>query len=188
MSDKIRCFIAVDIPDSFKEELKDLLVSLKKHGADVKWVKAENLHVTLKFLGDATGLQVEAVKNSLFQIVKGQKRFTVHLSGLGGFPDLKKPRVIWAGMDEGGEALGVLAAKVQREAETLGFQKEDHEFSAHLTIGRVKSFRKLAPLVKAIETAPFSSRSKFEVDHLTFYKSTLTPQGSLYEPIEIFRF
>ena len=188
MSGNIRAFIAVDIPDSFKEELQCLLESFKRHGTDVRWAAAKNLHLTLKFLGDTSPDQVEKVKNILKELCSGQKVFFAHSAGLGGFPSLERPRLLWAGMDEGENDLKELAWKVEKGIRTLGFPVEERPFSAHLTLGRVRGPQNLRRLTEDMRTRRFVSAHRIEVNHLTFYKSTLTPEGSIYEPIEVVNF
>ena len=134
----IRSFIALDLPEGLKKELETLLFSLKKCGADVKWVHPANLHLTLKFLGDVTPDRLPLVKERLTAVAARQKPFFIHCAGLGGFPDLERPRVLWAGADQGESELKTLAASVEAEMSGVGFAKEERDFAAHLTVGRVK--------------------------------------------------
>lgn len=187
----IRSFVAVDLPDAVKEEVCALIFSLKRTDAAVRWVAKKNLHLTLKFLGYINDEQISGTKAFLSKISAGQNSFTFSLSGLGSFPLSGKPRVVWVGVDEGKEALENLAEKIEREAARTGFEKEERAFSAHLTVGRVREHARLpqqADLIQAIKSAAFSSAHKIKADHLTLYKSTLTGEGALYEPIEFFNF
>ena len=189
MDDKpLRAFIALDLPDVLKKEIEELLFRLKKAGADVKWVHPQNMHLTLKFLGDTPPDRIALVKSSLDDLGARQKPFQMHCAGLGGFPDLNHPRVLWAGVDEGEEALKALADAVESEAAKIGFPREDRAFSAHLTLGRVRGRMNLERLVREMKAIPFSSAEKAVMDHLTLYKSILTKEGSVYEPIHVVRF
>lgn len=184
----VRCFIAVDITDAVKQELEVLLTALRRADADVKWVATGNLHLTLKFLGDATMEQVAQIQSFLKELCSKEKSFSVHFSGLGAFPVMEHPRVLWVGMDEGGDRLKALAEKIEAGVEKMGFAKESRAFSAHLTLGRVRGPRRIKELAQAMKAAAFSSAHKVLVDHVTFYKSTLTPGGAVYEPIGAFYF
>ncbi|MGH7197224.1 MAG: RNA 2',3'-cyclic phosphodiesterase [Candidatus Omnitrophota bacterium] len=186
--ESIRSFIALDLPESLKKELETLLLSLKKCGADVKWVRPANLHLTLKFLGDVTPEQLSGVKDRLAAVAERQKPFVLHCVGLGGFPDLERPRVLWVGTDEGESELKALARAVESETAGIEFPREQRDFSAHLTLGRVRGGKNLGKLVRNMKEMAFSSAEKAVMDHLTLYKSTLTPGGSVYDPISVFPF
>ncbi|MBI1976480.1 MAG: RNA 2',3'-cyclic phosphodiesterase [Candidatus Omnitrophica bacterium] len=179
----IRSFIALDIPDKVKNELSLLVSTLEKTGADVKWVKKENFHLTLKFLGQITEEQVNHVKRILEKISQKQRRFSFHLSGLGSFPDLRRPRVLWVGIDRGVEMLEVLTEKIESEIAQTGIKGENRLFSPHLTLGRVRSPRNLQKLVTCMEQVDFSSSEEIFPEHVSLYKSILSPKGSVYEVI-----
>ena len=183
MMDIIRSFLAADISDPARKEVAALVTSLEQLGADVGWVKPENLHFTLKFLGYASQDQVSRTKDLMASISLEQKSFSVHLAGLGGFPNLDRPAVLWVGLDEGAQAMGVLAQKLELGVSAIGFHEEGRPFSAHLTLGRVRSSRALSNLSQKIKLSTFSSSHRIVLDHLTFYKSTLTQQGPIYEVI-----
>lgn len=184
----IRCFIAVDITEAVKTELEALLAPLKKADADVKWVETGNLHLTLKFLGDATMERVAQIQSFLKELCSKEKSFPVHFSGLGAFPVMDHPKVIWVGADEGESGLKMLAEKIAAGVEEMGFAKESRAFSAHLTLGRVRGPRGVKELAKAMKASVFSSAHKVLIEHVTFYKSTLSQEGPLYEEIGRFYF
>jgi 2'-5' RNA ligase len=184
----VRAFIAVDLPDSLKREAGDLVASLKRAGADVKWTPPGNLHLTLKFLGDIMPAQTALIRERLASVAARQRSFAVHFAGLGGFPDLEHPRVIWAGVDEGERELADLAADLEAEMGALGFAKEARGFSAHLTLGRVKSGRNLGALAQEMKRISYRSSEKPQIAHLTLYKSLLSREGSVYEPVAKFPF
>ena len=189
MNDKpLRAFIALDLPDGLKKEMEELLFHLKKAGADVKWAHPQNMHLTLKFLGDTPPDRIAHVKNFLEVLSRKQKPFVMHCAGLGGFPDLDHPRVLWVGVDEGEEELKALARAIESEAAEIGSPKEERAFSAHLTLGRVRGRMNLERLVREMKGTPFLSAEKAAMDHLTLYKSHLTAEGPLYEPIQKFDF
>jgi len=177
----LRCFIALELPLEIQNELAQTVAALKRAEADVRWVEPENVHLTLKFLGEIPHpkvLQIGIALNAL----AGQKTIVSRLAGLGAFPNRHRPRVIWAGLDNGIDELRGLQSQVEDIMSSLGFQREARDFSPHLTLGRVRSQRNLMALdetMEAIRPEPLS----FSFRHLVLMKSTLTPSGSIYQPI-----
>jgi len=179
----IRAFLAIDLPDLLKEEVASLQKELRATGADVKWVELDALHLTLKFLGNIESDHVAILTERLSPLLRSQTAFQLTLHGIGAFPHTRYPRVIWVGVDEGKEAVTHLADLVESVCLTLGFAKEERAFHPHLTIGRIRSKDRLAPLIHAIERVQFRSSQPFEVERVTFFQSTLSPQGPLYTPL-----
>ncbi len=184
----LRLFVACDIPELVKDEIDRFAGFLKKHGVDVKWTRKENLHLTLKFFGNISSERVEEIKKSLTSLKTGIKPFSVHFSGVGAFPDIHKPSIIWIGVDKGESALKVLAETIDAGFSRTGFEKEKRDYSAHLTLGRVKDPRYSAKLTRALKSASFSSVEAIPIEHITLYKSVLTSEGPVYEAIERFEF
>ena len=184
MSKTTRAFIAIKLNEQLHKELEQLQNKLKVADADIKWVKPENIHLTLKFLGNVTDEQIEKVKNTLKKIASDIQSYQIHLAEIGAFPKLSYPRVIWVGMDEGAEECKALAKSTEDAMEKLGFEKEKRSFSPHLTLGRVRSAKNRQPLIKTVEKEKnFSSSSKLLVEEIVLFKSTLTPKGPIYEPM-----
>ncbi len=181
----IRAFIAVDIPDSLRQDLAALQSELRASGADVGWVKPENLHLTLKFLGDIEESQVEPLVLSLSKesVRLGSSPFTISLEGIGAFPKTTYPRVIWVGVNQGKEELEKLALGVERTCVDLGFAAEERPFSVHLTIGRVRSKDRLAWLIKKLQVAEFRGSAPASIDRILLIQSTLSPHGPTYTPL-----
>ncbi|MBI4336126.1 MAG: RNA 2',3'-cyclic phosphodiesterase [Candidatus Omnitrophica bacterium] len=178
----MRAFIAIDLSDDNKAELSRLRDELKQAQADVKWVQPENIHLTLKFLGEVTDEYVGKVQEALDRIAAGFKPFEVSLLGIGAFPKLDYPRVIWVGLDKGKEEAEEIAKNIEEELEKLGFAKEDRPFAAHLTIGRVRSGKNKEALKDKIETVSCKllTVSPQLVSSIVLYQSTLTPHGPIY--------
>lgn len=167
----IRAFIAVELPEPLRREVAAFQSELKSSGSDVKWVEMENLHLTLKFLGDIEETQVASLKDGFAGLHLSP--FKIHLEGIGAFPKTTTPRVIWVGVNEGKEKLVELAQAVEKE----------RPFSPHLTIGRVRSQEHLAPLIKQLQTAEFRAKTAAEIGKLTLFQSTLGPRGPVYTPL-----
>jgi len=181
--EKLRTFIAISLNTGVKEELAVLIDKLKTSGADVKWVNPENIHLTLKFLGYILPEKIEEVKRVLGRIRGKFTPFKITFSGVGAFPKLSYPRVIWVGINGGKEDTKHVYELLEAELEKIGFKKEDRDFSPHLTIGRVRSGKNKAALKSCIENLSFSSGEILEVEHITLFQSTLTPKGPVYTPL-----
>ncbi|MDD2752774.1 MAG: RNA 2',3'-cyclic phosphodiesterase [Candidatus Omnitrophica bacterium] len=180
----MRTFVAIELPKEIKAEVSKLQDQLKKSGADVKWVTPENIHLTLKFLGDRDEKKVEQIKQILQEVAKENPAFEVSLDSLGTFPNANYPRVVWTGIAQGDTETKKIAQELEEKIAKIGIPKEDREFSSHITIGRVKSNLNREKLIQELSNAEnylAGKKLKFSVDAITLFKSTLTPQGPLYE-------
>src|SRR3989304_2268918 len=179
----MRTFVAIELPPELTSQIDQLQTVLRKTGADVSWVKSQNVHITLKFLGEVKEEKIEDVYQATELSVKGLRNFQVNLQGLGGFPNLKRPRVIWIGVEKGKEVLAELYPKVEEQFFKIGFAKENRDFTPHLTIGRVKSPKHLEKLASEINKTTFETED-FEVKEVVVMKSTLFPTGAVYTPLK----
>ncbi len=179
---KIRTFIAVELPDNLKRETDKLITSLKSYGEGIRWVRAANLHFTLRFLGDIDSADIGGLSDKLTANLSALKPFPLRLTGLGCFPNLRRPRVIWVGADGDLDSLKMLALQVESACRESGFGRGDKPFSAHLTIGRVKYPKGLEKLTEHLENAEFESDG-FEVSRVIVFKSDLSPRGPTYTPM-----
>ena len=149
----------------------------------MKWVERANLHLTLKFLGEIDEKQQVAIRDQLLATAKKQKPFEIQLEGIGAFPKTSDPRVIWIGVTVGKEPLMQLARTLEEDCAELGFAKEERPFSAHLTIGRVRSSQHLASLVKKLQVAEFRGSNPASIEKLILFQSLLLPAGPTYIPL-----
>jgi len=179
----MRTFIAIELPDNIKKEIEQLQAPLKKTGAFVSWVKPANIHVTLKFLGEVPEDKINEVFSATEKALEGAKKFTMSLKGTGVFPNLRRPRVIWVGSGSGEEELSHMANRIEEEMEKIGFPKEKRKFSAHFTIGRVKSPKNIEKLMELVESSDFQTE-KIEVNEVVVMKSQLHPAGAIYTPLK----
>lgn len=136
---QMRLFIAVNFPEEIKRTLGTFIRKLSKIPSDLKWVREENLHLTIQFLGNVTEDQVSSVNNALQKSVSGVAPFKLVLEGIGAFPSIERPRVLWVGISGDSPSLLLLHRQVQREMELLGFEPEKRKFSPHLTVARARS-------------------------------------------------
>jgi 2'-5' RNA ligase len=186
----MRTFIAIDLNNENKALLAKLQAELKHAQADIKWVDPDNIHLTLKFLGEVTEEYIGKVKESLDKATAGSKPFELSLSGIGAFPNLNYARVIWVGVEKGKKETEEIAKKIEEALCGLGFPKEGRPFAAHLTIGRVRSGKNKEALRDKITDCPcLAGRQGLliadcqKVSSITLYQSQLTPQGPFYTPL-----
>lgn len=177
----IRSFIAIEIPREIRNKITGMIGEWDREGYPVRWVKEDNLHLTLKFLGEIKEEVVFDVSSKLKSISLRFSPFEFSLKGLGAFPTPKSPRVLWIGIAKGREGVKSLQEVVENELALVGLKPETREFSPHLTIGRAKA--KFDP--KSILATQYES-PVFLVRALALFKSTLTPQGPIYEKLEEF--
>ena len=176
----MRAFVAVGLPTEVRVALAGLQQRLAASRADVKWVEPANLHLTLKFFAEISELQRAGVEALLRRIAGAQRRFTMRLGVLGAFPAMTAPRVLWVGCDDGQDTLRRIAGQIEEGAAALQLPREEHPFAAHLTIGRVRSPRGRADLVRALQAASWTPPPAWPVTALTLYQSVLGPQGPTY--------
>ncbi len=174
----MRCFIAIDA--GFKK-LEPLIERLSKIGG-VKAVQPENLHITLKFLGEISESRVEDVKNVMKKALSDFKSFTYTARGVGAFPSENYIRVVFAGV-EGGEVIVDMQRKLENELEKIGFKREKRDFVPHITLARVKIPRRKAQLQRFIQEFKKESFGELKVKEVYLMQSILKPSGPEYRPI-----
>ena len=177
--EQLRSFVAVEIPEDVKDEIARLTARLARAGYPVRWVNRSNLHLTLVFLGENPPEFISRVKDVLPKVAARVACFQWSLKNLGVFPNLRAPRVVWLGVDQGRSELTGLAGAVQQELVTIGLVPEARPFSAHLTIGRTRG--PLPEASKLVEM-PYASRS-FSADRFILFRSQLRPTGPVYEAL-----
>lgn len=178
----MRTFIAVELTGELKRKIGELQGYLKRVGANVSWVKPGNVHATLKFLGEISDDRIETVFDGIRKALEGAEIFKLSLKDLGCFPNLRRPRVIWIGIERGKVELALIHKKIEQQMDNIGFSKEDREFSPHLTIGRIKSPKNLDKLTELIKSTIFQSE-EIDIKEVVVMKSQLHPGGSIYTPL-----
>jgi 2'-5' RNA ligase len=183
----VRAFVAIPIDEPVKDALVRAIDPLKRAGADVRWVSRETMHITLWFLGEIDSAQEDRFRNLARAEAAKSPALSIDLCGLGQFPPRGAPRVVWAGCRGPDVAkLEALAGVIGNAAKTIGVPPDPHPWNAHVTIGRVKSpknARTLSDRIAAAADQPFGSQT---VRAFVLYKSTLTPDGPIYEELETF--
>ena len=182
-----RLFIAVELSPEALSALSQLIHGLRAsalHG--VSFVAAKNIHLTLKFLGNVQADQIPALTASLGVLATGAAPFTLELGDVGGFPNLKRTRVLMVGLGGDMQSLNKLASLVEGACESLGFKRETRPFSPHLTVARMRdsaSPEDRRNAGKVLTSLPWNSGLPVPIDSFKLIKSTLTPQGSIYETL-----
>ena len=183
MSDAIRAFIAIELNSDTQEGLARIQSELRSARADVKWVKPQNIHLTLKFLGNIDSSQAEKIKQILDEIGNKFKSFESDLNELGAFPKPNSPRVIWVGMQKGKDQVISIVNDLENKISEIGILREDRTFHPHVTLGRLRSPHNRSGLVEFLEKNKTIPPLNFTADKIVLFKSTLTPQGPIYEPL-----
>jgi 2'-5' RNA ligase len=150
---------------------------------DVVWVAPANFHLTMKFLGAVEPQRVADVDRALGDAVTGLSAFDLALRGLGAFPTVAKPRIIWAGVADGAAELSAIAARVERALSPLGFPAEARPFSAHVTLGRVRTPRRNPRLAAALAASGDVELARVPVARVSLMRSELSPRGARYSEL-----
>ena len=177
----IRCFIATELKISPK--IVEFINDIKKTGANIKLVEPENMHLTLKFLGDTNEELIDKIEQIIEESVKEIKPFNIELMGAGVFPNKNYIKVIWIGIEKG-EHLKTIAKKIDENISKLGFQEEKRDFSPHLTIGRVRTAKNKEKILQIIEKYEHILFTKNKIDSIKLIKSELTQKGPIYTTIK----
>ena len=182
----MRLFVALEIPTTVRQNLAALLDSFRAITKEPRWVRAENLHVTLKFMGEVAESKVDAVRSALAGI-RSDKFVALEFRGLGFFPDEKHPRVFWAGM-EAPPDLKTLAGDIEGAVETLGIPREKRDFSPHLTLARFERPRLPEALRKLIADNQQRDFGSLQTNEFRLIQSKLKPTGAEYTTVATFQF
>jgi 2'-5' RNA ligase len=181
----MRLFIGIDLPDHVVDVFERVLARIRP-AAHLKWVPAYNLHITTRFIGEWTETRLDELKGALADVAP-RSGLRIALRGLGWFPNARKPRVLWAGVDAGPE-LRQLARDVDAALEPLGLPAEEREFSAHITLARIKQpvpLDKLQDIIAKMENTEFAS---YTAGSFYLYRSQPGAAGSIYTKLSAFRF
>lgn len=177
----------MNVTPEIRERLAQVQRPLVATGADVKWVEIENLHVTMKFLGEVPEDKVEAIIAQADEVSREAKEFALGLGGLGAFPTQRAPRVVWVGLTHGIDELRVLARGLEARLERLGFKPEGRPFSAHVTLGRVRSPRGRDALAQALQAGRECEIGTMNVENFDLMQSVLGRGGPQYSVVQEFR-
>ena len=185
----IRAFLAVDPPQEVLNEIARIQDCLKRAvKGDIRWVRSGGIHLTLKFFGNISESDSANISRVIKNNIVNIKPFTLNTRRVGAFPDVKRPRVLWLGMDGDTDILISLQMAIDVGLQDCGFKKEDRPFLPHLTLARIKEQKGLIGLAKIIEKSEDYTAGSFIVGGLNLFKSNLTPQGAVYTKLAYFQF
>lgn len=182
---KIRSFLAVELPPHILSKIGEIQDRLRTSRADVRWVKVERIHLTLKFFGNIEEAQIADISSVMEEAAAQKSAFSVSVKGLGAFPSIRNPRVIWLGLDGWEENLLPLQGEIETGLEAVGFRPEERPFRPHLTVGRVKSLKGKGDLVDLMERERDVNFGPFVVARIVLFRSDLRPTGPIYTPMAI---
>ena len=186
--ERVRSFLAIDLPEGVKSGLGRISESLKRRVGGVRWAKPEGIHLTLKFFGEISGEEIARISRVAGSAACGTGPFHLTVEGLGVFPSPKRPRVLWVGVGGRLDILAWLQRDIDNALEVQGFKKEGRGFKPHLTLGRFRSPGEVSGLEQVLEKKNDYRAGGFTADGLTLFKSDLTPKGAVYSALEFFPF
>jgi 2'-5' RNA ligase len=182
-----RLFVALEPPEPVRRRLALLAAELRRSAGraadDVRWVEPEKIHLTLQFLGAVPEERVAAVTEAVRAAAAAARPLSLEVRGAGGFPNARRPRVVWAGLGGDVEPLAALALDLGRRLAPLGYAPEDRPFSPHLTLGRARDRRGAPGLAGALAHAAQADGAPWRASELVLVESHLSPKGPRYEAI-----
>ena len=179
----IRSFLAIELPKPILKKIEEVQGDLRSAHADVRWVSPEKIHLTLKFFGNIEESRIDPIFKSIEEPIRDTLPFSLEVRGVGAFPHLKNPRVIWIGLVDEGEVLTSFQKEIENQLGRIGFRPEDRPFHPHLTLGRMKSSRGKEELVGRIERHSEEEFGDIHVERVILFRSELRPSGPIYTPL-----
>ncbi|WP_297979158.1 RNA 2',3'-cyclic phosphodiesterase [uncultured Methanobrevibacter sp.] len=183
-NEKVRSFLAIELDEELVPKILEVQKDFKKTNTKIKYVPAENMHFTLKFFGDIDKYMIEDISTGVERVIKNYSSFELKIENCGSFPNERTIKVLWLGIDKNSKITD-LQKDLDKEFKKLGFKKE-RNYISHLTIGRVKSPKNKNEIKEVIEKNRKISIGSMRANRICLKKSTLTPQGPIYENIKTF--
>lgn len=177
----MRLFVALELSDAVQAALRELVGRLQRSSADVRWVRPEGMHLTLKFIGEAPEERLAPIQAALAGL-SSPRPVEMEFRSLGYFPNERRPRVFWVGV-RASDNLADLAAQVEAALEPLGIAREKRVYIPHLTLGRFRSAGRLARLQEEISRLPSTEFGRVEARELVLFQSRMSPHGAAYTPL-----
>lgn len=178
----MRAFVGVHIDPQTLDKISAVIRQLQDQLSGIRWIRQSSIHLTLKFLGEVDELRIEPIGRALQEAVGPFSRFTISAKGLGVFPGLKRPQVLWVGLE--GSSLISLASAVETALEPFGFASEKRSFKPHLSIGRWRQYRDSSgSLSRELEHWKNYEFGKSAVNEVVLFESVLRPEGAVYRPL-----
>jgi len=185
-TETLRLFFAVKMPPAVRYTLAQIQNTLRETQADVKWVEIDNLHLTIRFLGSVERARLFGLQEAGRRTATTLSPFQLAIGGLGAFPEISRPRVLWIGVLRGTQEMTSLYRKLEDELRTIGFPQEERPYAPHMTLGRVRSPKNLSSLEKEVRKFRTYQAGEMEVQSFCLIRSRLMPSGPEYSVIEEF--
>jgi 2'-5' RNA ligase len=186
-SERIRSFLAIELTEGLRDSLEALRKKVDSPAFDVRWVRPENVHLTLRFFGEVSQEELARISQAALHAAEQAEPFPMVLAGLGAFPARGSARVVWVGVKDP-EPLLSLENRLSQGLERANWPPPDKPFRPHLTLGRLKSQRGQGTLRKVLEENREVAVGQMRVEHLTLIQSELRPAGPIYTTLDRFRF
>ncbi len=182
----LRTFLAFGLPSGVTRRVAAIQRDLAARGLKMKWIRPENVHLTIKFLGNVPVAELEKVAQAASDITARSAPMSLRLQGLGVFPGIKRPNVLWTGLTGDNRSLIEFHDRLEEALAGAGFEKDRRAFKAHLTIARIKSAVDPRRLAEAMEECGQFPETELPARQLTLYKSELRPSGAVYTVLQQF--
>lgn len=179
----MRCFLGSKLDESLVDDVKEVKDAFRETNADIKFVKDENLHFTVKFLGEMEKDRIEKI-DRIEEVLRNYNPFRIELRGVGVFPSKGYIKVIWIGVGEGEEKFKGMLEGIDKVLSRQGFEEEKNEIVPHLTIGRVKSGKNKDRIISKVKELKERVIGKMNLKKITLFKSDLTPEGPIYKKLK----
>lgn len=184
----LRLFVAMDVPGGLKEEMGRAMEETAAAAAGLKWVRPENIHLTMKFLGNVEEEKLAEFKKTLRETADAQAAIELSVGGYGAFPHPRRARVFWLGLEGGRSELAGLACKLDKRLAKLGFPAENRPFAAHVTLARLRQPHDITKILEAWEAKHGIKGTAWRGEELVLYRSMLNGTGPCYTALERFMF
>lgn len=178
----MRSFLAIELSEAVKSALSGLQRNFRSCGADIRWVNPDNIHLTLKFLGEITEETVRDIVKLMTLICSRNNSFQLDIKGINVFPGLKSPRVLWVGVEDL-DSLNTLQQEIEEGTTSLGFKRENRKFKPHLTLGRFRSSKEKESIIKACSLRKEDVLGSVDVKSVSLMKSELNSSGARHSII-----
>ncbi len=181
----IRCFVAIEIPDRIQSILSEVQSEFRPKIRNASWTRHGNFHLTLKFLGDVEKCDIDKVNSTVEGIAENREPFCIEIGGIGTFPNLYRPRVLWVGLRQGVKETTPLANTVTRELMKFGFANEKR-FHPHFTLARIRKSVNMKAHTEFFKKFETIAGTLMNVEHITLVRSELHRSGAVYTPLHIY--
>lgn len=180
--EKIRTFLCFELAEHVKEQIGSFIDRIRTDSRCVRWADPAGIHLTLKFLGDVDETAISRIDECVVSAKESIVKFLIKVHEKGVFPNPKRPRVLWLGIEEGTGNLAALQQRLEDELVKAGFPREEREFTPHLTIGRVRFQNGTQEVIRNFENSPFPGVD-FQAGEVVVMRSDLRPSGAVYTPL-----